>query len=296
MNMHKVTIGMPVYNDVLFLKMALDSILSQSFKDFILLISDDCSTDDSGKICLEYQKKDKRIKYIRQKKNIGVSKNMKYLLNQAKTKYFIWAGDDDIMSPFFLESLINAFHKNPNIITAFTPVVYINEENKQISEILKIDYSGNKPKERLTKLINAFDDSCGYGMFKREKIVNVKFPVWIWPNKRNAYNNIYPTICHYLAVGEYKLVDDNSLLYIRVKTQKNINHETLYEDFLIRGWFVLIIRKLNLILFSFWMIIKANQIATAINIFPKLLFFWFWKPIISETKHRIKYCNKYKIL
>ena len=50
-----VTIGMPVFNDVLFIEKSIKSILSQTFRDFILIISDDGSTDGSELICKKYE-------------------------------------------------------------------------------------------------------------------------------------------------------------------------------------------------------------------------------------------------
>jgi cellulose synthase/poly-beta-1,6-N-acetylglucosamine synthase-like glycosyltransferase len=66
----KVSIAMPVYNGELYLHEALDSLLSQTFKDFELIISDNASTDSTALICKQYAGKDRRIKYIRQLNNI----------------------------------------------------------------------------------------------------------------------------------------------------------------------------------------------------------------------------------
>ena len=61
-----VTIGMPVYNiDEKFLYTALDSLLNQTYTNFELIISDDCSTDSTSRICSEYAKKDSRRKRYR---------------------------------------------------------------------------------------------------------------------------------------------------------------------------------------------------------------------------------------
>ena len=57
-NKSKITIGLPLYNGEKTLRRTLDSLLQQTFTDFILIISDNGSTDSSSKICLEYQKKD----------------------------------------------------------------------------------------------------------------------------------------------------------------------------------------------------------------------------------------------
>ena len=67
-----VCIGVPVYNGEKFLKNCLDSLLSQTFTNFNLIISDNASTDSTQSICQEYVQKDKRIQYYRQTKNIGI--------------------------------------------------------------------------------------------------------------------------------------------------------------------------------------------------------------------------------
>ena len=100
-----VSIGMPVYNGGKYLKEALDSILSQSFTNFELIISDNYSTDETSKICNEYVNKDSRIKYIRQKKNIGVFENFRFVFEGARGKFFMWAAHDDFWEKNWLESL-----------------------------------------------------------------------------------------------------------------------------------------------------------------------------------------------
>ena len=71
----RVSIGMPVYNEELHLEQALQSLLSQSFTDFELIISDNASRDRTGKICLTYAAKDARVQYSRLKTNLGALAN-----------------------------------------------------------------------------------------------------------------------------------------------------------------------------------------------------------------------------
>ena len=69
--MPKVTIALPTYNGERYLKEQLDSILNQTYKDFNLIISDDCSTNkETIQILKEYEKKDERIKVFYQEKEI----------------------------------------------------------------------------------------------------------------------------------------------------------------------------------------------------------------------------------
>ena len=83
-----ISIGMPVYNGEKFLRNKIESLLNQTFQDFELIISDNGSTDLTYKICNEYTKKDKRIIYFQQKKNIGGWNNFLFVLEKAKNEYF----------------------------------------------------------------------------------------------------------------------------------------------------------------------------------------------------------------
>ena len=80
-NEHRLSIGLPVYNGEKFLQNRLDGILSQTFSDFELIISDNASTDSTADICKEYALKDNRILYIRQENNIGPFNNGKFVLD-----------------------------------------------------------------------------------------------------------------------------------------------------------------------------------------------------------------------
>ena len=92
-----VSIGMPVYNGEEYIREALDSLLAQTFEDFELIISDNCSTDDTSSICKEYSSRNSRIKYIRQDTNIGVNANFEFVLKQANGDFFMWAACDDYL-------------------------------------------------------------------------------------------------------------------------------------------------------------------------------------------------------
>ena len=81
----------------------IDSLRKQTFDDFKLIISDNASTDSTQKICEDYTKKDSRIHYIKQKKNIGLVPNWNFILKESTTKYFMYAAADDIWDPQFVK-------------------------------------------------------------------------------------------------------------------------------------------------------------------------------------------------
>lgn len=117
-----VSVGMFVYNGENFIHEAIDSIVSQSFKDFELIISDNASTDNTEKICREYANKDNRIRYIRQPVNIGAELNCKFVLDKAKSEYFMWAAHDDIRSLDFMEINVKFLQDNLDYVASISPV------------------------------------------------------------------------------------------------------------------------------------------------------------------------------
>ena len=83
----KITIGLPVYNGQKYIKETINSILLQTYKNFELIISDNLSNDETKEICKSYEKKDNRIKYVRQKKHISSVANYEFTLNSARGDY-----------------------------------------------------------------------------------------------------------------------------------------------------------------------------------------------------------------
>src|SRR5438270_1690210 len=100
--MHKVAIGMPVWNGEAFLSEAIESILAQTYGDFELVISDNASTDATAEICRSYAQRDARIRYIRQEKNIGANSNYNGVFRRSSGEYFKWAAHDDVLAPEFI--------------------------------------------------------------------------------------------------------------------------------------------------------------------------------------------------
>lgn len=89
------SIVIPTYNRQHFLKVAIAITLQQTFQDFEVIISDNCSTDNTREVVKSF--KDKRIRYFRNKKNIGAEPNYKKVMSYARGKYVFTMGDDDFI-------------------------------------------------------------------------------------------------------------------------------------------------------------------------------------------------------
>jgi len=102
-----VSVIIPIYNKELRLKDTIKCVLSQTFKDFELILIDDGSTDNSAKIALDYKKEDLRIKYYSQE-NRGVSVARNRGIELAQGEYITFLDADDRWADNFLAEMINA--------------------------------------------------------------------------------------------------------------------------------------------------------------------------------------------
>ncbi len=139
-----ISIGMPVYNGEKYLREAVDSLLAQTFSDFELIISDNASTDATESICRQYEKADRRIRYIRQQENIGVVRNFQFVLRQAGAPYFMWAACDDKWESCWLERMHEATGED-GVGMVFGEVAHIDENGAETGHPasgVSFDYGG----------------------------------------------------------------------------------------------------------------------------------------------------------
>lgn len=110
----EVSVIMSCYNSQANVGRAIESILNQTYEDFELLICDDGSIDNTYETISEYKRLDKRVKIFKNKKNIGLTKSLNILVNEAKGIYIARQDDDDISSNVRLNTQISAL-KNENL-------------------------------------------------------------------------------------------------------------------------------------------------------------------------------------
>jgi glycosyltransferase involved in cell wall biosynthesis len=131
-NRPQVSISIPVYNGERYLKRTLDSILCQTYPDFELIISDNCSTDNTQRICEEYTARDKRIKYYRNVTNLGIAPNYNRAFELSTGKYFKWADYDDMLGPEFISKCVEILDQHPDVACCYPRTTFIDETDKFI--------------------------------------------------------------------------------------------------------------------------------------------------------------------
>lgn len=108
---YEVTIGIPVYNVEKYIRLAMESALSQTFESIEFLICDDCGTDSSMDIILEYQQthpRGKDIRVVRQPQNKGIGEARNRIVKEAQGRYLFFLDGDDTITSNAIQLLYDA--------------------------------------------------------------------------------------------------------------------------------------------------------------------------------------------
>lgn len=109
-----VSIGLATYNRSSKLRGAMASLLTQRYSNIELIVSDNASPDSTEEVCMEFLRRDKRVRYFRQEKNIGAIANFNFVLQKAQGDFFMWASDDDLWHKNFIQVIMERYMKDQN--------------------------------------------------------------------------------------------------------------------------------------------------------------------------------------
>ena len=124
MSTPRVVIGAPLYNHADDLPEALESLLTQSYRDFRLVCVDDQSTDSTGDVIQKYAARDPRVVYTCNPRRLGMIDNWRRAFELAldstpDAEYFAWASDHDIWHPRWLRRLVDVLDQHPEVVLAY---------------------------------------------------------------------------------------------------------------------------------------------------------------------------------
>lgn len=140
-----VSIIMPAFNCGDYISTAINSVLDQTYKNWEIIVIDDCSTDNTAKIIKEYVKNDSRIKYHRLSQNSGAAVARNKAIDLASGKYIAFLDSDDKWFPEKLYNQINIM-KQKNYNFTCTSYSKIDQDGNDINRIIKAkskqDYNG----------------------------------------------------------------------------------------------------------------------------------------------------------
>jgi glycosyltransferase involved in cell wall biosynthesis len=128
----KLTIALVARNREKYIKSVIESVLAQTYTDFVFLILDDASTDKTGEIIESF--KDPRIRFVRHNKNIGLFQNFNYAIKNCQTPFLLIVHDDDLMTPTMARRQLDVFALNDDAVLVGTNAALIDENNAVLKE------------------------------------------------------------------------------------------------------------------------------------------------------------------
>lgn len=149
-----VTIGLPVYNSERYLSQSIDSLLAQTYRDFVLIINDNASTDGTAAICKRYVQQDSRVRYFRNDVNIGNPRNFNRVFERCETPYLKWSTADDFWAPTFLEKAMEVMQRKPTVALCYPQAMLVDADGgnpQSYDDVLHLVH--DDPAERFMQLL-----------------------------------------------------------------------------------------------------------------------------------------------
>ena len=183
----KITVVMPVYNVEKYVGKAIESILTQTLKEYEFIIIDDGSPDNSGSICDEYARKDKRIRVIH-KENGGAPSARNIAIDCAKGKYLYFIDSDDWAEPEMLKDMyaLAETNKAQLVITGYYIDTYYNENEYLRQDVFYSDLIFKSKDEFRKAAYRLFDNNLLYAPWNKLYLTEhirkngIRFPDTFW--------------------------------------------------------------------------------------------------------------------
>jgi len=206
----KVTVAMPAYNAAKYICEAVESVLSQDYEAFELLIIDDCSRDNTWKILRKY-KKHPKVKLFRNRKNLGVGKTRNKLVKLARGIYITPCDADDIMLFGNLKRLSNFLDSHKKYGAVYADMLVLETKNDKLLKppyVVKtnetfewdllqnlVNHAGSMIRKNLIVKVGGYDETI-YSMddwdlwLKLAEITKIKYLkgeiYYIWKRRANS--------------------------------------------------------------------------------------------------------------
>src|SRR5262245_50428881 len=128
----RVSVCVPTYNRSRYLREAIESALVQTFADFELLVVDNCSTDDTPEVAAAFAARDRRVRYVRNERNLGLAGNFNRCVELAQGEYVALLHDDDLYLPEMLATTVGALDAHPEAAFAYGAAEEIDDAGRVV--------------------------------------------------------------------------------------------------------------------------------------------------------------------
>ncbi|MCJ8161548.1 glycosyltransferase family 2 protein [Acinetobacter zhairhuonensis] len=243
-NRYLVSVIMPSFNSSLFIEKTINSVLSQNYSDWELIIIDDCSSDNSLSVIEKYIHQDNRIKLICLEKNSGAAVARNTGIQQAQGRFIAFLDSDDTWHPDKLNKQVTFMIENGYALT-YTKYHKVNEVGDFLSTVnipLKVAYS---------QLLKTCVIGCLTAMYDTKKIGKVEFPLirkrqdfalWLKILKLTPYAyglNVdlasYTVRSDSISANKFKAAQYNWYLYRHIENLSFIQSIYCFSHYMLKG-------------------------------------------------------------
>lgn len=180
-----VSVGLPVYNGGRYLRETLESLVTQTYPNYEIIVSDNASDDETESICREFAARDPRVRYYRAEQNLGPFWNYKRVYELARGEYFMWHAHDDLRHPRCLELCVEAFRRNPDAVMCCMDAVLIDDEGREFTDVPPYyriyTATGATVYDRIRHIAQSKIGTDFYSLFKTSIIPETRFgKIQVW--------------------------------------------------------------------------------------------------------------------
>jgi len=170
-----VSVGIPTHNRASSLHHTLDSVLAQDYTPLEIVISDNASTDETEAVCRAYSSRHNHVRYLRQPRNLGLTRNFSETLRHATGEYFMWLADDDFIEPGYLGACVRVLAERTDHALVYGTVRYHRGRWEEWDEP-PITLQHDDPVERVAAFYEQVRwNGSLHGLMRRRDLLSVPF-------------------------------------------------------------------------------------------------------------------------
>ena len=239
-----VTVVMPAFNSVLFISASINSVLSQTYQDWELIIVDDFSVDNSSEIVQSFMLLDPRIQFIPLVKNVGAAEARNIAIKAAKTRYIAFLDSDDVWLPYKLEKQL-AFMEVNNYPFSYSSYDKIDEHGQVIEHVGvpdKVSYTDLLKTNSIGCLTAIYDADYFGKVYMPTNTKREDFATWLQLLKRVEYaHGLNETLAQYRVYSnqssakKMNMAAENWRLYRQIEELNLLKASYYFLHYIVKG-------------------------------------------------------------
>jgi len=212
----KVSVGIPVFNGENSLLRCLEGLLNQVYQPFEVMIIDNCSTDRTREICLDFVKLHPNFHYSRNDTNIGGAANLNKTLKSVSGDFFMWAAHDDFHDPNYIQSCMKLMLLNPSAVLCNTGINVCVDSIYDITFRITMKTFKNirNRTKRFKQVYLRYPSPSFYGLYRTNKARQIS-------DIKPTFGAEFPWALELSLCGEFVSSDTFEFYYINSLTQMN---------------------------------------------------------------------------